>query len=351
MKTTSYVILFVFLLVSVGCANMSQKTKCIITTATIGAGLGAGGGAASDSDGGNGQAAAIGFVAGGVLGGLGGLMMCKNVDTDGDGVPDDRDQCPNTPPGCEVDENGCAKDSDGDGVKDCVDKCPNTPPNCKPVDKNGCAKDTDGDGVKDCVDKCPNTPPNCKPVDKNGCAKDTDGDGVKDCVDKCPNTPPNCKPVDKNGCAADSDGDGVKDCIDKCPDTPKGVKVDASGCSMVGEELLIIYGITFEFNSSKLDEGSKIKLSRGVESLKKNQYIKVLIEGHTDSVGDADYNMGLSIRRAQAVRDHFVAEGVVANRMSIKGLGETDPITTNDTKEGRAQNRRVEFVVLEKKMK
>ena len=298
---------------------MSERTKCVMVAATTGAVLCAGGGAASDSDGGNGQAAAIGFVAGGVLGGLGGLMMCKNVDTDGDGVPDDRDQCPNTPPDCEVDENGCAKDSDGDGVKDCVDKCPNTP--------------------KDCA------------VDANGCAKDSDGDGVKDCVDKCPNTPPNCKPVDKNGCAADSDGDGVKDCIDKCPDTPKGVKVDANGCSMVGEELLIIYGINFAFDSSQLDEGSKIKLSRGVESLKKNQYIKVLIEGHTDSVGDADYNMGLSIRRAQAVKDHFVAEGVAANRMSIKGLGETDPITENDTKEGRSKNRRVEFVVLEKKMK
>jgi len=319
MKTTSYVILFVFLLVSAGCANMSQRTKCIITTATMGAGIGAGGGAASDSDGGNGQAAAIGFVAGGVLGGLGGLMICKNVDTDGDGVPDDRDQCPNTPPGCEVDENGCAKDSDGDGVKDCVDKCPNTP--------------------KDCA------------VDANGCAKDTDGDGVKDCIDKCPNTPPNCKPVDKNGCAADSDGDGVKDCIDKCKGTPKGEKVDANGCPPVGEELMILTGINFAFDSAKLDKASETILDRAVQNLKRNPKMSVLIEGHTDSIGDADYNMGLSIRRAQAVKDHFVAEGVAANRMSIKGLGETDPITENDTKEGRAKNRRVEFVVLEKQKK
>jgi OOP family OmpA-OmpF porin len=120
---------------------------------------------------------------------------------------------------------------------------------------------------------------------------------------------------------------------------------------MVGEELLIIYGINFAFDSAMIDEGSKIKLSRGIESLKKNKYIKVLIEGHTDSVGDADYNMGLSIRRAQAVKDHVVSEGIAANRLSIKGLGETDPITTNDTEEGRAKNRRVEFVVSEKKMK
>jgi OOP family OmpA-OmpF porin len=188
-------------------------------------------------------------------------------------------------------------------------------------------------------------------VDAVGCPADSDGDGVPDCIDKCPNTPKNCRPVDKNGCPPDADGDGVPDCLDKCPDTPKGVKVDENGCSVVGEELLIIYGINFAFDSAKIDEGSKIKLSRGIESLKKNQYIKVLIEGHTDSTGDADYNMGLSIRRAQAVKDYLVSQGIAAHRLSIKGLGETDPIASNDNELGRKKNRRVEFVVIEKKKK
>ena len=316
MKTTSYVILFVFLLVSAGCANMSQRTKCIITTAVTGAVIGAGGGAASDSDGQNGEAAAIGFVAGGVLGGLGGLMICKNVDTDGDGVPDDRDQCPDTPPDCEVDENGCAKDSDGDGVKDCVDKCPNTP--------------------KDC------------PVDATGCAKDSDGDGVKDCVDKCPDTPPDCKPVNKNGCAADSDGDGVKDCIDKCPGTPKNTPVDKNGCPPVGEELMILTGINFAFDSAKLDKASETIIDRAVQNLKRNPQMSVLIEGHTDSVGPEDYNMGLSVRRAQAVKDYIISQGIAKERLSKKGFGESQPLESNDTKEGRTQNRRVEFVVTAK---
>jgi OOP family OmpA-OmpF porin len=320
MKTISYLTLLVFLLVSAGCANMSKRTKCVLKSAAAFSAVGAGAGAAAGSSDNEGEEAAIGFGAGALVGGLVGLMICKeDVDTDGDGVPDHLDRCPNTPPGCPVDEQGCSPDADGDGVPDCIDKCPNTPKGCE--------------------------------VDATGCAKDTDGDGVKDCVDKCPNTPKNCRPVDKNGCAADSDGDGVKDCIDKCPDTPKGVKVDEKGCSLVGEELLIIYGITFDFDSSKISEGSKIKLQRAVENMKNNPYIKVRIEGHTCSIGAADYNMWLSERRAQSVKDHLVSQGIAAHRMEIKGLGETDPIASNDTEVGRKKNRRVEFVVLEKKKK
>ena len=315
MKKTSYLILFVFLLVSAGCANMSQRTQCIITTVATGAVIGAGFGAASDSDGQNGEAAAIGFAAGGVLGGLAGLMICKAVDTDGDGVPDDRDKCPNTPPGCQVDENGCAKDSDGDGVKDCVDKCPNTP--------KGCA------------------------VDTNGCAKDTDGDGVKDCIDKCPNTPKGC-PVDEKGCPVDSDGDGVPDCIDKCKGTPPNTKVDENGCPPVGEEMLILTGINFAFDSAKLDKPSETIIDRAVQNLKRNPQMSVLIEGHTDSIGDEDYNMGLSIRRAQAGKDYMISQGIAKERLSKKGFGESQPLESNELEAGRAQNRRVEFVVTAK---
>ena len=153
-------------------------------------------------------------------------------DSDGDGVPDNLDRCPNTPHGVAVDANGCPRDSDGDGVPDYLDRCPNTPRGT-PVDANGCPRDSDGDGVPDNLDRCPNTPPNARPVDANGCPVDTDGDGVPDYLDRCPNTAPGTR-VDANGCPieADSDHDGVPDSRDRCPNTPAGVHVDANGCPL-----------------------------------------------------------------------------------------------------------------------
>ena len=317
MKITTPVILIVFVLVSAGCANMSQRTKCICKSATAGALVGAGAGAAagsSSSSSNEGQQAGIGFAAGGLIGGLVGLFICEaeEIDSDGDGVPDSRDKCPNTPIGMTVDANGCPLDSDGDNIPDSIDKCPGTPK-----------------GVA---------------VDARGCPIDTDGDGVPDSLDKCPNTPKGCK-VDKNGCPADSDGDGVPDCLDKCPSTPKGSQVDANGCPPVGEELLIITGINFAFDSSKLSKESEVLVDRAVDNLNRNQKMAVLIEGHTDSTGPDDYNLGLSLRRAKAVKDYIVSKGIAASRMSVKGLGESDPLASNDTPEGRAENRRVEFVV------
>ena len=135
--------------------------------------------------------------------------VCPNgvCDTDGDGVPDDTDNCPNTPAGAAVDANGCivVTDSDGDGVPDNQDNCPNTPAGAT-VDANGCTAvtDSDGDGVPDDQDNCPNTPAGAT-VDANGCAvvTDSDGDGVPDDQDNCPNT--------ANADQADSDGDGTGD--------------------------------------------------------------------------------------------------------------------------------------------
>ncbi|MDY0184568.1 MAG: thrombospondin type 3 repeat-containing protein, partial [Desulfuromonadaceae bacterium] len=118
---------------------------------------------------------------------------------------------------------GVQRDSDGDGVLDKDDKCPNTPAGVQ-VDKYGCPLDSDGDGVLDHMDKCPNTPKGVA-VDKNGCPLDSDNDGVADYLDKCPNTPAGVS-VDKQGCPLDSDKDGVPDYLDKCPNTPAGVSVD-----------------------------------------------------------------------------------------------------------------------------
>ncbi|MEI6556121.1 MAG: thrombospondin type 3 repeat-containing protein [Paludibacter sp.] len=155
------------------------------------------------------------------------------LDKDRDGVPDYLDKCSGTPKGAKVDADGCPLDSDGDGVPDYLDKCSDSPIGVK-VDANGCPLDSDGDGVPDYIDKEANTPKGAK-VDVNGYALlDTDGDGVPDNIDKCPNTPKGAK-VDKNGCMLDSDNDGIPDYLDKCPDTQKGVKVDKNGCPPVSE--------------------------------------------------------------------------------------------------------------------
>jgi outer membrane protein OmpA-like peptidoglycan-associated protein len=149
------------------------------------------------------------------------------VDTDGDGVPDYLDNCPDTPKGVEVDKKGCPVDSDRDGVPNYLDDCPDTPSGVE-VDDYGCPIDSDNDGVPDFLDKCPNTPEDVS-VDAFGCPRDSDGDGVPDYLDKCPGTPENV-PVDSDGCPPDSDKDGVPDYLDKCPDTPANVRVDADGC-------------------------------------------------------------------------------------------------------------------------
>jgi hypothetical protein len=130
-------------------------------------------------------------------------------------------------------------DSDGDGVEDALDRCPNTPSGT-PVDANGCSaaqRDTDGDGVPDSIDACPGTVAGAV-VDANGCSaaqRDTDHDGVPDSADLCPGTASGAI-VDANGCSAaqrDTDGDGVPDSIDACPGTPAGTKVDAVGCPVI----------------------------------------------------------------------------------------------------------------------
>jgi outer membrane protein OmpA-like peptidoglycan-associated protein len=269
----------------------------------------------------------------------------KPKDSDKDGVPDKIDQCPDTPIGCIVDAKGCPMDADNDGICDGLDKCPNTPKGCK-VDATGCPMDADGDGVCDGVDKCPNTSKGVK-VDATGCPPDADGDGVPDYLDKCPNTPKGCK-VDKDGCPIDSDGDGVPDCLDKCPDTPKGVKVDASGCPISEyipepEKPVVLTGVHFEFNKSILTPDSKTILDKVAASLIERPDVKVEIAGHTDSKGSDAYNLKLSDRRSAAVREYLISKGVMAENLTSKGYGESQPIADNKTDEGRAKNRRVEL--------
>ncbi|HPR54703.1 MAG TPA: OmpA family protein [Deltaproteobacteria bacterium] len=207
--------------------------------------------------------------------------------------------------------------------------------------------DSDGDGVTDDIDKCPNTPAGTV-VDEWGCPKkaapgDSDGDGVTDDLDKCPNTPAGCK-VDKDGCPLDSDGDGVIDCMDKCPNTPKGVKVDANGCPPAVEQGAIIFrNIQFDLGKATLREESYPILDEVTDYMKANTGVKMEVQGHTCNLGSAAFNLKLSDQRANTVRNYLVENGVAADRLTAKGYGLTQPIAPNDNEENRAKNRRVEF--------
>jgi OOP family OmpA-OmpF porin len=280
------------------------------------------------------------------------LQHRPGKDSDGDGVADNRDKCPNTPKGARVDDNGCTSDADGDGVVDGVDRCPDTPKGAK-VDAEGCPLDTDQDGVYDGLDQCPDTPKGER-VNSKGCSEDADGDGVQDSSDKCPNTPRGTK-VGRDGCPEDSDGDGVSDDRDRCPDTPRGTKVDSAGCpekesapaelAVIPEKKksLVLEGVNFETNSARLQSSSTAVLDRVAEGLKANSEARVEIGGHTDSRGNDAYNMKLSRDRANSVRDYLVSKGVSKSQLETKGYGESKPIADNKTESGQAVNRRVEL--------
>ena len=278
-------------------------------------------------------------------------------DTDGDGVRDRLDKCPDTPKGAKVDVKGCPLDGDGDGVFDGLDKCPDTPKGW-PVDATGCPKDTDGDGVPDGADKCPDTPKGAK-VDATGCPLDGDKDGVFDGLDKCPDTPAGW-PVNADGCSKDSDGDGVPDGADKCPDTPKGTKVDKTGCPLPPPEppkaeplfsptkkVLVLEGVNFEVDKAVLKPESLAILDKVATSLHDWPEVKVEVGGHTDSTGPRAHNMELSNARAKAVKDYLVSKGIDASRMTTAGYGPDKPIADNAKDVGRAKNRRVELKKLD----
>ena len=138
--------------------------------------------------------------------------------------------------------------------------------------------------------------------------------------------------------STDSDGDGVDNAYDKCPDTPAGAIVNSQGCWSYST-------VDFAFDSTAITSASADLFSNAVDVLQRNPGITVELDGHTDSIGAEAYNQGLSVRRAQAVKDHLVSEGIDASRFTVKGFGETQPIASNDTAEGRAENRRVGFEI------
>lgn len=251
---------------------------------------------------------------------------------------------------------GHAADSDGDGVPDKLDKCPDTPAGWQ-VDASGCPLDSDGDGVPDGADKCPATPKGAQ-VDAKGCPTDADGDGVPDGIDQCPDTPKGAS-VDAKGCPLDSDGDGVPDGIDQCPGTPAGTKVDEKGCPLPppppapkpifeeGKKSLILQGVNFQSGKAVLTPESLAALDKVAASLKEWPDVRIEVGGHTDNVGSDALNQKLSQARAQTVRDYLISKGVDGSRLTAKGYGPSKPIADNSTPEGRAQNRRVELTKID----
>ncbi len=254
-------------------------------------------------------------------------------DTDGDGVYDKDDECPDVP-GLE-EFNGCP-DTDGDGITDAKDECPDT---AGTAEFNGCP-DTDGDGISDPKDECPTE---AGTAELNGCP-DADGDGIADGKDGCPNE---AGPAANNGCPfEDKDGDGVLDKDDNCPDVAGTVA--NNGCPEVTEEVqktLNEYAKTILFNSGKstIKEESNKALGDIIAILKEYPTAKFTVEGHTDSVGSNKLNQRLSDARANSVKNYLTENGVDQFRLSAVGYGEDRPIATNKTRAGRAQNRRVEI--------
>jgi outer membrane protein OmpA-like peptidoglycan-associated protein len=253
-------------------------------------------------------------------------------DTDGDGIYDKDDACPEVAGLKQY--NGCP-DTDGDGIIDGSDACPDV---FGLAALNGCP-DTDGDGIADKDDACPEV---AGLAAFKGCP-DTDGDGVTDASDKCPTVK---GPKDNAGCPwPDRDGDSVLDKDDKCPDV-KGT-VANNGCPEISAEKineLNAYAKTILFDSGKSSfQAQTLPVLQSITAiLKEFPSSKFSIEGHTDSDGKDASNQTLSVSRASAVVNYLVENGIDSSRLTSTGYGESKPIDSNKTKAGKANNRRVE---------
>lgn len=265
------------------------------------------------------------------------ININKTKDSDGDGILDKNDLCPNI---YGTSFWGCP-DSDGDGIPDNEDACPAERGSAA---LNGCP-DSDGDGIINSRDQCPDTPGT---FENNGCPEDSDDDGIPDNEDACPDQPGNRA---NNGCPEDADGDGIINTEDDCPQQA-GVAAN-NGCPEKEQKQLeedvkrdlqnIIESLQFNVNSSNINPSSYSELNRLAEIMQEDTELRLIIRGHTDDTGNPSSNLELSVDRANAVKDYLVRQGVEANRIAAFGYGDTRPVASNDTEEGREQNRRVEL--------
>ncbi|MEY2868074.1 MAG: hypothetical protein RIR01_492 [Bacteroidota bacterium] len=254
-------------------------------------------------------------------------------DTDGDGIYDKEDACPEVAGLKQF--NGCP-DTDGDGIIDSEDACPEV---AGIAALKGCP-DADGDGITDAEDACPNV---AGLASLKGCP-DADKDGVADKDDKCPNV---AGPKENAGCPwPDTDKDGVADKDDACPEVAG--PASNKGCPEVTQEAMdqlksqarFIY-----FNSGKSTFKSADvpkRLDAMAELLKNYPNSEFLIEGHTDSDGSDAFNQKLSEDRAAAVKNALLDRGLSSSKIKSVGYGESMPVATNKTAAGKALNRRTE---------
>lgn len=268
-------------------------------------------------------------------------------DSDGDGVLDIIDDCvyeygP-------IENKGCAwPDTDKDGIFDKDDSCITI---VGPKENNGCPwPDADNDSVPDKDDKCPTS---FGLAEHLGCP-DSDTDGVYDNYDSCLTVK---GPKDNNGCPfTDLDGDGVPDKYDRCPNVPG--PADSAGCPGIPQKVVltaaeqevinkVFSNLTFVSGKAVIEESSYPALEGLLTLLKDKPYFKLAIDGHTDNSGNATANKKLSRQRADAVADYLTKNGISDDRIYTKGYGSERPIADNATEEGRTQNRRVEFTILE----
>ncbi len=274
-------------------------------------------------------------------------------DQDADGILDEDDQCPLEAEDKDnyQDEDGCPDlDNDQDGIPDVRDQCARQAEDMDGFkDMDGCPDpDNDGDRVLDTEDECPKEAGSLK---TKGCP-DRDADGIMDSLDNCIDQ---AGPANTRGCP-DADRDRIPDDRDACPDEPADPRADperSDGCPkrvvVTRNKIEILDKIHFETGKSKIRRDSFDLLDEIAEVLNDNPDIKqVEIAGHTDNSGSEDVNMRLSQARAEAVMMHLVKKGDIDPvRLVAKGYGPTRPVAENETKEGKAENRRVEFVILE----
>lgn len=278
------------------------------------------------------------------------------ADADNDGIADEVDRCPQSAEDKDgyQDEDGCPDlDNDNDGVADEVDRCPSEAEDKDGfADADGCPElDNDNDGIADTVDRCPTeTEDKDGFQDDDGCVDvDNDSDGVADTRDRCPGE---VGPADNYGCAdTDRDSDGVVDRLDNCPDQAGSTK--NSGCQ---EKQLVALAVgkvelkdkIYFKNDSDVILPRSSQMLRNIATVMNNhpEQELVRIEGHTDNVGVAAYNLDLSDRRVRSVMRTLIKFGVAPKRLMAKGYGERKPVASNNSERGRARNRRVEFIVV-----
>jgi outer membrane protein OmpA-like peptidoglycan-associated protein len=261
-------------------------------------------------------------------------LVTPERDWDRDGIVNDKDACPTVPEDYDgfEDTDGCPEaDNDKDGIPDLRDQCPDEAEDFDGFeDTDGCPEvDNDKDGIIDKRDACPRDPEDYDGFeDEDGCPDlDNDKDEIPDAVDKCPN-----EPETFNG-YADEDG---------CP--------DEISVRVVGAHIFLDDRIYFEWNRAEIRKESHPLVQRIGSLLKLHpEYLQISIEGHTDEMGSADYNLHLSEARAGAVRDFLIREGVAPERLVAVGFGESRPLMKGKTERAAVVNRRVEFVITKRR--